>query len=71
MSGLSDLRYRSVAEYNRKISRIYLRTSLPASPNFNAAYPIAGSAVMVKGGVSNLHFHGAFALIAMMVATIA
>ncbi len=44
---------------------------MPASPNWSAAYPIAGRAVIVKGGVNNFHFNGAFALITMVVAMMA
>lgn len=71
MSGLRDLKNQSVADIWTKVTRIHFRTSTPASPNLSAAYPIAGSAAMVKGGVNNLHFRGTLALKTSMVATTA
>ena len=70
MSGLRDLENYSVAEIRKK-TQIHFKTSIPASPNLSAAYPIAGSAVMVRGGVISLHFHETFALMTSMVATAA
>ena len=46
----------------------HLRTSIPASPNFRAKYPMIGRAIMTRNGVHILHFNGALALIATIVA---
>ena len=46
----------------------YFRTSMPASPNLRAAYPMKGKADITMIGVRNLHFSGAFTLKASRVA---
>lgn len=46
----------------------HLRTSIPASPNLRAKYPMIGREIMTRNGVQILHFNGALALIATIVA---